>query len=69
MNDILFCIITSSQLFKFVVYVLCNFNEMKNKQFENEEGKLNSENCKVVAFLIKVFKPSIKISQCSKSRD
>jgi len=33
----------------------CNFNEMKNEQFENEEGRLNSENCKVDAFLIKAF--------------
>ena len=69
MNDIPFCIITSSQLFKVVSYVLHNFNEMKNKQFENEEGRLSSENCKVDAFQIKAFKPSIKISQCSKFRN
>jgi len=38
MNDIPLSIITCSQLFKIVCYFLCNFNEMKNEQFENEEG-------------------------------
>jgi len=63
-NYMFLAVITCSQLFKVVCYVLCNFNEMKNGQFENEEAKPSIE---FSIYYLTFWYQSIQISKTFKA--